>query len=304
MSWDNILFYLIFMGQIYLLSYYYPGKILDRMNQVLETYPPSDYPRLYPKSVEYYKMGTLAFKILTRGILALGLLIMYLMIAVVDHSSFADDGFISEAWPAAYGMIQFLPLLLLEFTEFSNLKLMRQANQDPTRKAVLYQRRLFDFVSPMLLGLAVVMYFATIFVDLAVHQFIVQWGHDTVQRALVLTFTNVFLGTIGAWILYGRKLDPHQALSDRATQITASLSSYLFVSIAMSVFVISTAVDDAIEIDFLDATLMSLYFQVIVFFSIGYMLNNMKLENIDFNVYKKNQTSEMEELELKSNLNC
>jgi hypothetical protein len=303
-TWDNILFYSIFIGQIYVISYYYPGRLLDRMNQVLETYPPSKYPRLYPKSIEYYKMGILGFKIITRSIFALGLLIAFLMIMVVDHSSFADDGFISEAWPAFYGMLQFLPLLLLELTEFSHYKLMRQANVDTTRKATLHRRRLLDFVSPLAVGAAVFLYLTAIIVDLYVHEFTVQWGHDTVQRALLMTLTYLLLAGIGAWNLYGRKLDPHQSLSDRALQISASLHSMLFVSMAMSVYVMTTALDDAIEMGFLDATLMSLYFQVIVYFSIGHVLRSMRLENIDFNVYKENQASEMEELEIKSNLPC
>ena len=56
---------------------------------------------------------------------------------------------------------------------------------------------------------------------------------------------------------------------------------------AMSVFTMTQAADDVFDLDFLDATLMSLYFQVIVFFSIGHVLRSLKLEDIDFDVYKK-----------------
>ena len=57
----------------------------------------SEYPRLYPKPIENYKIGHWAFKMVNRGIAVLGLIILYLIVNVVDHSTFADDCFISEA---------------------------------------------------------------------------------------------------------------------------------------------------------------------------------------------------------------
>jgi len=53
----NILLGIAFLGQIFLISYYYPEKILARMDYVRATYPPSQYPRLYPKPIEYYTVG-------------------------------------------------------------------------------------------------------------------------------------------------------------------------------------------------------------------------------------------------------
>jgi len=54
---SNIIFYIAFLGQIYILSWYFPGKILDRMKTVLETYPPAEYPRLYPNSNNQLLVG-------------------------------------------------------------------------------------------------------------------------------------------------------------------------------------------------------------------------------------------------------
>ena len=285
-TWPNMLFYIIFLSQILLISYYFPEKILARMRSVLESYPPSIYPKLYVKPVEYYKMGQWVFKLVTRIILLLGFVMLFAIIFVVDHATFADDGFISEAWPMAYGVFQFLPLMALEFLEFSQFKLMRKANAGTTRRAVLRRRRLFDFVSPTIVGLATLLFLAAILFDLYVHDFVVQWGHDTVQRAMVMAGTNVFLAAIGAWHFYGRKLDPHQALGDRAKQLAAILKSMFYVSMALSVFIMTVAADDVFDLDFLDATLLSLYFQVIAFVSLGHVLRSLKLEDIDFDVYK------------------
>ena len=284
-NWSNNLFYFVFLGQIFLISYYFPKKLLGRMRSVLTTYPPSSYPKLYPKPVEYYKMGQRGFKLVNQFIFLLGFVILFIIAFVVDQPTFADDGFVSEAFPAVYGMIQFLPLMVLEFSEFSHFKQMRKVNSSTVRKAEMRRRRLFNYVSPTIVGLAVFLFLASILFDLYVHDFVFQWGHDTIQRTMVLTGTNLFLAAIGAWQLYGRKLDPHQAFGDRAKQITASLKSSLFVSMAMSVFFMSLAADDVFDLDFLDASLLSLYFQVIAFVSIGHVLRTLRVGDLDFEVY-------------------
>lgn len=283
----NLLFYIVFLGQIFLLSYYFPNKILGRMKTVLEKYPPEDYPKLYPRPVEYYKKGQWGFQLVSRLIFWLGFVILLLIIFVVDHANFADDGYISEAWPAAYGIIQFLPLMFLEFSEFNQFKLMRKANTGTTRKAQLQRRHLFGFVPPMLPGLALFLYITAITFDLYVHDFVFQWGHDTIQRAIVLTVTNLFLAAFGAWHLYGRKLDPHQAFGDRAKLITANLKALLYSSMALSIYFMTAAADDVFDMDFLDASLLSLYFQVVALVTLGHVLRSLRLEDIDFEVYKE-----------------
>ena len=89
MAWSNNLFYISFLSQIILMSYYFPNKLLERMQHVLTTYPPTTYPKLYPKSVEQYQMAQLAFKYVNRFILLLGFLILYAIIFWVNHSTFA-----------------------------------------------------------------------------------------------------------------------------------------------------------------------------------------------------------------------
>ena len=285
-TWSNILFYLLFLSQIFLISYYLSNKILGRLKSTLTSYPPSDYPKLYPKPLEYYIIWQWSFKMANRVILLLGFVILFLILFVVDHANFADDGYISEAWPLVYGLIQFMPLMIMEFSGYSQLKLMRETNSGKTRKAELHRRSLFNYVSPAIFGLAVFLYFTAIILDLYVHDFVIQWGHDTVQRAMVLTGTNIFMATIVGWFIYGPKLNPHQALGDRAKQATANLKAMLYVSMAMSLYFMTAAIDDVYKLDFLDASLLSLYFQIIAFVSVGHVLQNLKLEDIDFNVYK------------------
>lgn len=286
MAWSNNLFYVAFLSQIFLMSYYFPNKILVRMKYVLATYPPATYPKLYPKPIEHYKMAHIAFRYVSHFILLLGLLILFAVMFWVDHSTFADDGFISEAWPAAYGMIQFLPLMAIEFSGFSQLKQMRKANAASKRIADLRRRGLTDLVSPKLLSIALLLFAAAILVDLYVHDFTIAWGHDTIVRALVLTLTNGLLAILGAWNLYGRKLNPHQSSEDRIQHISVSLNSLIYISMALSVFFAMTAAGDRYNLDFVDAVIMSIYFQAIALLSLGYTLRSIKPDEIDFDVYK------------------
>ncbi len=291
MAWSNNLFYIAFLSQIFLMSYYFPNKLLARMRNVLSTYPPETYPKLYPRPIEHYKMAHLAYKYVSRFILLLGLFILFAVMFLVDHSTFADDGFISEMWPAAYGMIQFLPLMAVEFSELSHFKQMRKAKSKSKRTADLRRRGLTDLVSPPLLGMAVLLFAGAILFDLYVHDFAVTWGHDTIQRALVMAVTNGLLAIVGAWTLHGRKLDPHQSAEDRIQRMSVNLKSMIYVSMALSVFIAITAADDAYNLDAVDAVIMSVYFQAVSLLSLGYTLRNLKLDDIDFDVYKNGVTA-------------
>ena len=138
----------------------------------------------------------------------------------------------------------------------------------------------------MTFALAVFLFLAAILFDLHVHGYVVDLGHDTMQRALVLTATNLLFVLVGAWLLFGKKQDPYQAPQDRAKRITVGLVPLCWTSMAMSLFFMMQAADDVYSLDALDALLMSLYFQVLVFFSIGYVLRRYPVQDIDFEVYK------------------
>ncbi len=130
--------------------------------------------------------------------------------------------------------------------------------------------------------------FAAVLFDLYLHDFAVSLGHDTVVRALVLVGSNMLLATLGAWLLYGRKLNPHQAAEDRSRHVRASLTSFAYCSIVMSIFFMTQAADQVYDIDYLDAALLSLYFSVIIALSLGHLLRSQPLDEINFDVYKEN----------------
>lgn len=282
--WANLLFLAVFLGQIFVSSYYLPKLILGRLDRLRTEYPPERYPKLYPRSIESYAVSRALFMWSSRTIFVLGFVLLYFAFTV-DGGSFADDGYISEAWPAVYGLIQFIPLAAIELLGFRQFRLMREANTDTTRKADLRPRRLFEYVSPALLVLSLTLMAAVIGFDLYVHDFKLVWGSDAVQQAMVMLVTNMALVAVGLWQLYGRKLNPYQAAKDRARQTRAQLTSLLLLSCVLSVFFIWQTAGDAFNLHYLDASAMSLYFQIIVALSIGLVLRSVNFEDIDFDVY-------------------
>ena len=290
-TWANNLFYIVFLGQILLTSYFVPKLILRRMDKLSRAYPRTTHSKLYPRSDDYYRIGHAAFKWANRLIFLLGFVVL-VGIYALHHGNAADGNYVSQAWPAAYGVVQFVPLMALELLGFGQLKRMRGANSEGRRKAELRPRRMFDYVSPGLLMAAVAMLAAVIGLDLYVNDFALKWSSDAAQRDLVLVGTNLFLLALGLWYLLGRKLNPHQSATDRARQAKAQVTSCLLVSMAMSVYFMTQTTSDLLDFNALQATLMSLYFQLIVAVSIGFTLRTLKFEDIDFDVYANDTSTE------------
>jgi len=276
----ELLFYIAFASQIYLLSYEIPRRISARRWKVLENFPPEKYPKLYTQSRDQYLISDARYRMLNTIILLIGIVVFLSLVFVVDHSTFADDGYVSEAWPAGYGMLQFVPLIFLEIAQFRELRAMREANTATSRQAELKPRRLFDFLSPTLFLIALILFLSVLATDLVIG--------DGMSLSILTVAVTLILASLGWWNLRGRNLNPHQANADRSTQISATLTSFAYVSIIMSIFYLFTLADQVYDIDYLDAFTLSVYFQLVAGMSTGFLLQCMRLEDMDFDVYKDN----------------
>lgn len=200
-----------------------------------------------------------------------------------DYSS---DGRISDLLPFFYFLVQVIPLMLMEISGFAYFKLMRKADSRTRRKAELHPRRLFDFISPTIFGAAIFMNIACIFYYLYIDQFRFHWGSDTFIISITLIAMNALFAGIIYWNLSGKKLDPHQSSKDRIRQIESTVKSLVFVSIGASIFIMVTAGINEFNLDHLEPSIMSLYLQLIALASIGTTLRRLRIEDIDFDVYK------------------
>ena len=66
--------------------------------------------------------------------------------------------------------------------------------------------------------------------------------------------------------------------------------------ILASLFLIITGIVEHYNLDYLEATLMSIYLQLIIFIGLGSILRGLRVENIDFEVYKEKGCGFLEEV--------
>ena len=280
---DNILFYFVFISQIFFISFYYPREILNRSNFVINKYPPNEYPRLYIKSLDIYKRNQRSFKIVNQLIMVIGILLLFAF-GIWDYLS---EGYIDQIFILIYFMVQVLPLMILEYSGFAYFKLMRKADLRTTRRAELNPRRLFNFISPAILGFAVFLIIACIFIFYLIHQFQFHPSNDTFVISITLILSNLLYAGIIYWNIYGKKINPYQATKDRINQIGVTVKSLVIMSIAASMFLIINGIVENYNLEYLESALMSIYLQLIIFIGLGTILRNLRVENIDFEVYKE-----------------
>lgn len=281
---SNTLFLIVFLGQIFFTSYVVPRLLLSRMHRVMNEYPPSRYPKLYPRPVQHYQLAHAVFRWVNWVLVLVGFGVLYAAF-YIDGGTYAKDGYISELWPTAYGLLQFLPLMALEIAGLGQFRMMREANTQTKRSAELRPRRLMESLPLPLLSLALLSLSALVVVTLYVNNFSLAWGTDATDKLISVLVSNLFMMSIGLWQTYGRKLDPHQSADDRRRMVRLQWGSLLLVSTVLSLFLLVRTLGDTFDQHFLDPALMSLYFQLIVVASIGYLLSQTRIEDIDFEVY-------------------
>ena len=273
---DNMLFYFIFFSQIILISYYFPRKMLSRINYIFETYPPSKYPKLYPEPFEYYKKAQSKYKLLNLIILVTGLLLLAVLIG------FSPNGELDQNIATLYFLFQFSPMILIEFRSLKYYKLMRKTDSRTIRKAELQPRRIFDFVSPKIIGLAGLVYFGFIMFILYIDQFNFPWfgGH---MNTIGITAMYLISAGIIAWNLYGKKQDPYRTHEDRNRKIEVVIKQVIFISIASTIFVTIQITLGSLDLRNLEGIVSSLYFQLIGIIGLW----ALRTDNINFEVYKE-----------------
>jgi hypothetical protein len=285
------LFYLVFLSQVFLISYFLPKVVLGRVRHVLERYPPSTYPKLYSAPIETAERALRIYQRMNFFVLLAGLALVVVSIFLLppekmgtwqESTDFASYQFIL----AVYFLAQFAPVLIAVFAGLPFFNLKRRADSRTTRKAQLRPRRLSDFVSPSLFGLAVFVYFAFILFVAYVRQFDFPW-FGGYMNVIVITAGNLFFLVIAIRQVYGKKKDPYQDYEDRKRQIEFSLRTALLVSIAVTVYTALGVTLKAFGLDSLTPIITSLYYQLLAVVS----FREFRIDNVNFDVYREDRAA-------------
>lgn len=286
-----MLFYIIFISQILLVSWYLPKLLRQRMQKVILQYPESDYPKLYVNSTEENQHMINRYALFNNILMVIG----FCALSAIITWELSTKGQLSPLIPWAYFMLQMIPLFMLEVISCKSFKMMRKANTTSTKKATIKPRRFFDFVS---LSLLMVFVF-TMTAAFALVLYHYGLGEKSLANIAIIMVSNVFFAGVIYWNIYGKKMDPYQSENDRLNAIKITISSLIYIAIAVNVFLATQMLIKIFDFPSLKTIAMSLYCQMIVLMSSYHRLNSIKLEDIDFDVYKDDTSSDEQMAELK-----
>ena len=275
MNYIDLFFYIVLFSQIMFLSYYYPNRMLIRIHTILKNYPPKEFPKLYPESIEKYKKSAKRYQVMNHLIMVLGFGLI-LWFYVTPRTGRWDQVIIF--W---YFMIQFLPNIGIELWAIKYHNAMRLLNQDTQKEAVLQPRRLTDFVSKNLLGTVILIYVIFVGFIAYVDQFDYPWFGGYLN-VLIISGVFLFFGLIIYRAMYGKVKNPHQSYEDRKIDIQTLVRQILSIAIAVMLYAMLQISLKVFGLESFKAISISLYFHVIGFLS----MHCPRLNSINFDVYK------------------
>ncbi|PHS25969.1 MAG: hypothetical protein COA84_06880 [Robiginitomaculum sp.] len=287
----ELLFYAVFLSQIFLLSIYYPKKIIERNLYVLNTYPAAKYPKLYLNSYfadpeKAIKRGLRRFAVMN-GIIAifgLGILASMAVSGYLPSTIKENENLIFVMF---FFALQMVPHLLSELSTWRWYKLMREARAETIRTADLKPRLLFDFISPVYVALAVSLYVGWLVFYIYIHREATPWAWNQYVSIFTITAVNLLFVFTVFRFLRGQKIDPYQASQDRQKHIGAVIKSHVYGSIGMSLFLILMELVNVYHLDKFEPVFLGGFLQVMAVVGLGTMLRSINVKDIDFSVYKE-----------------
>lgn len=282
-----VIFYTVFICQIGLLSVYYPVRIADRVNYVMDHYPQSDYPNLYPNYTEGQEQRTkrnmAIFKAVNFGIAGLGLFILGAMIG----SGYTPDmkgG--DEIFVMIFFMLQTLPMIYIQLREVKYYKNMQKQFKNPVRKAGLKARKISDYISPFALITAGGLYLLWLIYFLSEQGAVTTWPIEVFFTVTLITGMNIAYILYCRRMIFGKKIDPYKADKDQHIMVKATVHVMVISSIMISVFLSAVEFADRNNLEVFDPPLISFYLQMCAVMGLGLTLKTMNIKDMQFDVYK------------------
>lgn len=272
---ENSLLLIVLLCQALVASYLLPKVLLRRVRYVVRHYPPSQYARLYPVSKEKMESAQRLYAIANHLILMVG-------VALVLNGFYSPSAEIlqwdSQSVLMFYFFLQNTPWLIVANNPgFTFFNLARKYDDSGVRSAEFKRRRLFDFVSPAIIWVALAIYCFFVLLVIAVPQL---WG-AAYWNILFVTLLIVFFGAMIALHLYGKKRDPYQSSEDRTREIRWNIQISVYGCIAAMLFMIINVFLQPFGYGLQDIA-TSLYFQALI---LAYW-KIYRVDTVDFEVYK------------------
>lgn len=274
----NEIFYLVFLGQIVLISAIIPRWFYRRIKHMMSVYKPAEYPKLYPVSTTQIDKYTYGFLMSHALIGIIGLMILIHSVITQSKELLNWD---TQSVLTLYFMIQQIPFWILAKAGFKYYRLMREKHFNKHKKASLKPRYLSDFISASTLGIAVISFLAYVTVIIYIQQdpfpgFVGYWN------ILFVGLLNGFFLLMTYVFIRGKKSDPHQSHQDRINLIKLSVQILMIGLIACNIFLTTNLILASLELRHIGDLIQSLYFSFIALV----MSQTSTYEPLDYSVYQ------------------
>lgn len=280
---EHQLFYLVFLGQVLLISYLLPRRVLQRMQDVVGNYPPTEYPRLYPVSLGRIESAKRSYRNLNRVALVAGLALVAAGLIVPSEDMLGWD---THSVMTLYLMLQFSPLLIVTRPGFAYFNPQRKQDTRSTRTADLTPRRFTDFVAPLVAAVAVGLYVAFVFFILAVQQLDFPWFGGYLNIVGITVINLICVAGI-VYSLRARGRDPYQTAADRRRHTGFAVRVAVFTSIAATLSVTLSIVLAMLELRSFIPVSKSLYFILLAVVC----FQQFRIDGVDFEVYREERAA-------------
>lgn len=287
-----VIYTLTFLCQIFVASIHYPGVMVRRAKWVINHYPPSDYPKLYPGKTGPIDTADLIrwfddFRVFNYLIAGIGLALVALML----FSGFKprpEGG--EELYVVLYFLLQAAPNIYLAYKEMKQHKAMRATYKESRRSAELKPRRLFDYIEPAYVITAVIFYAGWLAIFLGGMDQARPIGGEVYGSIALITAMNLAYVWIISRYIYGKKINPYQTPQDQHQMIETTVRTLVISSIMVSLFLSLTILADRYALEVFDPVVTSFYMQLCLFFGVGLTFRSIKVEEMDFSVYREETT--------------
>jgi hypothetical protein len=233
---ESYAFVVVFTLQILAFSVLHPEMLIRYTRVKAAEYPPERFPQLYAGVFRSTERFVSIYRALNTVVAVVGVALLTWLFVYMQRPDWK--------WPTVfiatvgYFISQFLPLAVLVVVGIRQIAVFRSLPKEPTRKAVLQRRGLFDFVSPVVVFLAAlvgVAFFA--FMIHAIHFRVPAFEASTGYFILgVVALSYVFSGIWMYKTLYGKKLNPYESHADRMHTIGLGVRGTFYTGIAADVY--------------------------------------------------------------------
>lgn len=262
----STLFLLVFISQISMISFYYPRKLMKLAKNVSSPTPNSDE----VGASKHSDSAMQSYAVSNHVLVAIGLILIVLFVSLDLFES-------TTAVLLAIGIFFFLqlsPLVILGMSGLLSDLRLAASQRDKQPGKPLSSSKLFDFVSPLFVGIACILFFAYLIIELA------KWNGDwntQLLKIVIFVISNLFFAAMIARNLYVLRRGNVEERIKRHEDLKKVAPTLIYVSIGLSIYFFAKQLLFDFDLHQLRPVMMSAFLQLLATLSLNSQLRHLGL---------------------------